>query len=107
MLMPLFGAEIASRFDLSAEVLLITYENQDILEEKEIMMSRPSAEDLCQPILIDKVDIVICGAIEDDFFHYLTWKNIQVIDSVIGNRQTIINCFLSGELKPGTIISTK
>ncbi len=106
LLMPLFGEEIAPRFDLSAEVLLVTYENQDILEEKVIMMSRASAEDLCQLVLNHNVKIVICGAIEDDFYKYLIWKNIRVIDSVIGNRQSIICCFLSGEIKPGTIINT-
>lgn len=103
LLMPLFGEEIAPRFDLSAEVLLVTYQKKEILKEKVIMMSRASGEDLCQLILLNNVNSVICGAIEDDFFQYLGWKNVQVIDSVIGDRQDVISSFLAGKLASGMI----
>lgn len=96
---------IAPRFDMTTEVLIASIgEDGSIEDNKTIVLAHESAEDLCQLILTEEVDVVICGGIEDEFLEYLIWKKVQVLDSVMGPWERAIECFRAGQLKPGTIL---
>jgi len=91
ILIPLLGDDIAPRFDLAQEVLIIvTTTEGEIIEERPIVLSTASAEGLCNLILIEKVDTVVCCGIEQEYYEYLTWKKVKVIDSVIGPCERIV-----------------
>ncbi len=108
VLIPLFGDYVAPRFDLAPEVIVATIEDGgSIVDETTIVLPNASAEALCRVVLDQKTDIVVCGAIDDDYFHYLTWKQVQVIDSVIGNYMEVLQRLATNDLMPGDVIRSE
>jgi hypothetical protein len=102
VLIPLYRNDIAPRFDLATEVLLATLDPQGKrLEEKTIVLPRPSSEKLCQLILTEGIHAVICGGIEEEYYQYLIWKRVEVLDSVIGPFSTALERFTEGKLQAG------
>ncbi|MCL7488257.1 MAG: hypothetical protein M8357_08820 [Desulfobulbaceae bacterium] len=86
VLITISGKNIAPRFDLVTEVLVanIDQEKKTATRVRTILLPRPSAEELCSLILKENISTVICGGIEDTYYKYLSWKNVKIIDSVIG-----------------------
>jgi hypothetical protein len=56
-------------------------------------------------ILTEGITMVICGGIEEEYFQYLTWKKVRVIDSVIGPYDRALEFARGGKLEPGAILS--
>ena len=105
VLIPILEEDVAPRFDLTAEVLLAQVSDQGLAgEPKTMVLHQASAEDLCQFILTESVDVVICGGIEEEFFDYLTWKKVQVIDSVMGPWTRALELFGQGILEEGAVL---
>jgi predicted Fe-Mo cluster-binding NifX family protein len=105
MLITIHTSSIAQRFDLTPEVLIAYHDGERIADEpRTIIMSRPSAEDLCNLIIKEDIDTVICGGIEERHYKFLTWKKINVLDSVIGDYSTALNLAARGELVAGAIL---
>ncbi|AGW14662.1 NifB/NifX family molybdenum-iron cluster-binding protein [Megalodesulfovibrio gigas] len=105
LLIPLLGLEVAPRFDLATEVWIGELDAatpEHITGSTIIVLPQASAEDLCQLILKEAVDVVLCGGIEEEFYDYLQWKRIQVIDSVIALADDAARAYGRGELGPGT-----
>ena len=97
--------EVAPRFDLTTEVLIsILGEDGAILENKTMVLARESAEYLCELILTEEVRVLICGGIEEEFFEYLTWKKVRVLDSVMGPWERALDRLRSGDLEAGDIL---
>jgi predicted Fe-Mo cluster-binding NifX family protein len=99
------GDFVAQRFDLTAEVVLVTVDNGELVgKPRTIIMDRPSPEDLSNMIMEENISVVICGGIEDRHYQFLTWKKIRVIDYIIGDHETALRRFLAGELQPGDLL---
>jgi hypothetical protein len=49
-----------------------------------MVLPQASAEKLCHMIITEDIQAVICGGIEEEYYDYLCWKRIDVMDSVIG-----------------------
>ncbi len=105
ILIPIFGSDVAPRFDLATEIL-VTHTDSEIDHEKEkiIVLPQASAEQLCHQILTEGVQVVVCGAIEEEYYHYLIWKKVEVIDSVIGTYNAALATYKKGELSSGAIL---
>jgi predicted Fe-Mo cluster-binding NifX family protein len=101
ILIPLAGDDVAPRFDLAPEafVALITSDGSSS-DERTIILPEASAEALCHLILTEKVEMVVCCGIEDEYYQYLTWKKVKVIDSVVGPYSKVL-----GEVARGTIVN--
>ena len=105
ILIPLFSNDVAPRFDLATEVLIIIRDRESGEdEEKLIIMPRPSAEQVCHLILTEGVNVLICGGIEDEYYQYLTWKRVAVFDSVSGSWKDAFQRFCRSELESGDIL---
>jgi len=109
ILIPIAGDDVAPRFDLATEVLIITVssKNNEIEEERTIVLPRASSEKLCHLILTENIQVVICGAIEDEFYQFLRWKQVTVFDTVIATWQDAFDGFLENRLVPGDIFYTR
>lgn len=99
------GDFVSPRFDLSPEVLIATYYDQELLEEpRSIIVSDVSAEIICDLALKENVATVICGGIEEQHYQFLTWKKIKVIDGVIGPYVDVLQAAMNNVLEPRTIL---
>ncbi len=97
--------EVAPRFDLATEVLISSLgENGGVLDNKTMVLGSESAESLCELILAEGVHTVICGGIEGEFYDYLTWKKVHVLDSVMGPWERALERLGAGNLEAGAIL---
>lgn len=107
ILVTLFEDYIAPRFDLTTKILIGQAERgKPLSRPRTILLPGPSSDELCSLILKEKIDVVICGGIEDIHYQYLTWKKIQVIDRIIGNGELVLRKALDGNLRPGSVVKT-
>jgi predicted Fe-Mo cluster-binding NifX family protein len=105
ILITLIESDVSPRFDLTTEVLISSLGVDGSIEEnKTMVLAHESPEDLCQLILTEEVNVVICGGIEEEFFDYLTWKKVRVLDSVMGPWERALDRFRSGDLEAGSIL---
>lgn len=105
ILIPLYGNDVAPRFDLASEVLIVTFDEAGAnREEKIVVLPQASAEKLCHLILSEGINTVICGGIEDEYYQYLIWKRVNIIDSVIGAWTKVLDHFKQGDLRSGFIL---
>jgi predicted Fe-Mo cluster-binding NifX family protein len=105
LLIPLYRNEVAPRFDLAAEVFLVTLDDRGKrIEERTVVLPQPSSEQLCNFILREAVHVVVCGGIEEEYYQYLIWKKVDVLDSVIGTFEAVVESFIKGALQAGDIL---
>lgn len=105
VLICLHGSDVTPRFDLTTEVLIASIAGDGaVRDERTLVLPQASAEKLCHIILTEAVQTIICGGIEDEYYQYLIWKRIDVIDSVIGRCDQVLDRFREGTLQPGQIL---
>jgi predicted Fe-Mo cluster-binding NifX family protein len=105
VLIPLTGDDIAPRFDLAQEVMICVLDDKNQVQEQRIVvLSQASPEDLCELVLREKIDVLICCGIEEEFYSFLLWKKVDVYDSVIGSCNRILEEFRSRNLYSGAVL---
>lgn len=105
ILIPLYKDSLAPRFDLATEVLIgLVGESHNVEEKRVVVLPEASPEEVCNLIFTEGIDVVICCAIEKEYYDYLVWKKIQVFDSVVGSVDRVLRAFEKGELSSGDII---
>ena len=104
---PLYYEKVAPRFDLATEVIIMILSKEIVEEEKNVVLPRSSADDLCHLILAENINTLICGAIEEEYYQFLKWKKIDIYDSIAGNWAKAFQCWQQNLLKPGDILSTR
>lgn len=105
---PIFGKDIAPRFDLATEItILFTKGHSEIQDKKTILLPRSSAEELCHILLSENINTLICGAIENEYYEFLKWKKIEVIDAVAGDWSQAFILWQTNQLAPGDILVTR
>ena len=106
VLICLHGNEVTPRFDLATEVLIASIgEDGKVQGEKVVVLPKASAEMLFHMVLTESIQVVVCGGIEEEYYQYLTWKRVNVLDSVIGDCQTALARLAEGRLKAGDILA--
>lgn len=105
ILIPLMGDYVAPRFDLAPEVLIVTMDDDGrIMEERTLVMPRPSPEALCQLITTERINILVCCGIEDEFYQFLIWKKVQIYDSTVGSYIEVVRRLKQGTLKDNEVL---
>lgn len=108
ILIPLLNNDVAPRFDLATDVLIVSlvWVKGELVdrEDKVVVFDHASPEDLCRLVITENVSTVICGGIEDEFYDFLVWKEVEVIDDVVGAASRVIMVFLAHELNSGDIL---
>lgn len=102
---PLYHEEVAPRFDMATEVLILS--KGDITEKKNIILPRSSADELCHLMLSEHTNALICGAIEEEYYQFLKWKKIDIYDSIAGDWSRAFHLWNKNTLKPGDILSKR
>lgn len=105
ILVTLYRNEVAPRFDLASEVLLVTVDaTGHEVKRQELVLAHSSADDLCDLILDRDVSVVITGGMEEEHYHYLRWKRLTVLDGVAGLAEDALARHLAGQLESGDIL---
>lgn len=105
VLICLDGNEVTPRFDLATEVLIAFIgEDGKVYGEKVVVLPQASAEMLCHMVLTESIQVVVCGGIEEEYYQYLTWKRVNVLDSVIGDYKDALERLAEGRLHGGDIL---
>lgn len=105
VLITILGEDVSPRFDLTTEVIIVTLTDAgDISDERTMVLHQSSPEDLCQLVVSENVQIVVCGGIEEEYYQYLTWKKLQVFDSVIGPYSKVLSGLKNHTLEAGQIL---
>ena len=106
VLIPLFKDEVAPRFDLASEALLadVAQDGDGEIKPEDFLLPHPSPDGLCDLILRKDVDVLICGGVEEEYYHYLRWKRVEVLDNVAGAAREALESFAQGKLQPGDIL---
>jgi predicted Fe-Mo cluster-binding NifX family protein len=103
ILISIWGNDVAPRFDLTAEVLIVSLSSEGGVDHRRtVVLPAVSAEDLCHLTITEGVTLVICGAIEEEYYQYLTWKKVRVVDSMIGPYERALELALANRLEPGS-----
>ena len=69
ILIPLTGDDVAPRFDLAPEAFVaVVRADGSVGEDRTIILPHASAEALCNLILTEKIDMVICCGIEEEYY---------------------------------------
>lgn len=105
---PVSEKEIVPRFDLATEVLILIVEDQSLIQDKKvIVLSRSSADELCHLLLAENVTTLICGAIEEEYYQFLEWKEIDIFDAVSGTWFQAFEQWQLGKLASGDILTPR
>lgn len=105
VLVPLLRNEVAPRFDLALEVLLARISEEGAEMSRDIvLLDHASADGLCDFVLKHDVSSVIVNGIEEEYYHYLRWKRVEVVDQVMGPVDAVLERWRSGRLAPGDIL---
>jgi predicted Fe-Mo cluster-binding NifX family protein len=85
ILVTVWGDFVAPRFDMSSEVIIAPcYDRQFLDEPRSIILSNVSGELICDLVLKENIDVLVCGGIEEQHYQFLVWKKVRVFDSIIG-----------------------
>lgn len=105
ILVTLYRDEVSPRFDLCSEVLLVNVDaTGHEVRRQDLVLAHSSADDLCDLILDREVSAVLTGGIEEEHYHYLRWKRVEVVDAVAGLAGEALAKYLKGELASGDIL---
>ena len=97
--------EIAPRFDLATEALLLNIsENGEVLQRKTFLLAHASGDELCDLALSRDIGAIVCGGIEEEYYHYLRWKRIDVIDAIMGPLEPGVRRLAENRLRSGDIL---
>ncbi|GAU09138.1 NifB/NifX family molybdenum-iron cluster-binding protein [Desulfoplanes formicivorans] len=96
ILVPVSGGEVAPRFDMAPEVLIVTTDdNNTVVATRTMVLPQASADDLCSLILTERIDVVACNGIEEEYYRFLTWKKIRVVDSIMDTVENALELVCS------------
>ena len=97
---PLFNNRVSPRFEFAPTLLVATIENDTILDKKKLDLK--GRDSLQRTALLRElgVDTLICGGIQGFVMRSLDWTRIQVVSSISGDAEEVIQSFLQGNLCP-------
>ncbi len=96
ILVPISGPDVAPRFDMAPEVLIATTDEKNtVIATRTMVLPQASADDLCSLILTESIDVVACNGIEEEYYRFLTWKKIRVVDSIMDTVENALELVCS------------
>ena len=99
-----YDNKISPSFDSTYKFMIIFINNGEIKDKEEIVLSTINPIQRVNKLADMGIDTVICGTINEFTLSLLNKKGINVIHSIIGNTEEVLNLFLNGILKRGITI---
>jgi len=97
----LFGDRVSPRCTYADSILLVSQRGHEISTKKRMPVNNLSIGELCEVLLQNRVDTLVCGGITGDSKEFLRRRNLAIIDNVTGTADKIIQALKSGKLCQG------
>jgi predicted Fe-Mo cluster-binding NifX family protein len=97
---PIYEDTVSPRFDLATELLIMTLENSKVQSEKRISIQGLYPLHILKTIIEEKINVVLCGAVNGFCLRFLGCNGIEVIPGLVGKIDAIKDGYLKGELQP-------
>jgi len=101
---PVLDNKISPRFDSTYKFMFVSVDNGKINVKEYMALSTINPIQRVNELADMSIDTVICGVVNEFTLSLLDKKGINVIHSVVGNTEEVLNLFLSGKLKQGITI---
>ncbi|BCS87788.1 dinitrogenase iron-molybdenum cofactor biosynthesis protein [Pseudodesulfovibrio sediminis] len=102
ILIPILDNNIAPRFDLSADVLIVSISLETSttgkIKEKVMLLDNPSAESMYRLIMSENIQTIICAGIEKEIYDFLKRKGFGIIDNICGPVDAVIDAYIIGNI---------
>ena len=95
---PIFKARVSPVFDTCTRILLIDFENNRQIAQKELDIDNFSLQERLQILEKNDVAVIICGGISNVFHAILSNSNILLISGISGNVEEVIKAHFDGRL---------
>lgn len=95
------GDRVAPRCTYAETVLMVSLRRNGISTEKNLTMPDHSLHDLCDLLIQNRVDTLVCGGITRENKKFLEARNLDIIDNVACSVDEIIKALRKGSLRPG------
>lgn len=92
---PIFKMKVSPVFDSCTRVLLVDIENNREVDRKEIYLDALSLTERVTILLKTGVSAVICGGISDVMEKILTGTEIDLITSITGEIEDVLQAYLN------------
>jgi len=93
---------VAPVFDVSEHLCLVQVENGTEMERQEAMLVQRGPLQRAQEVSNLGVGVLLCGAVSRELETALMGRGIQVVPFLCGDREAVLNSFLSGNrVDPG------
>ena len=99
---PIFGPRVSPRFDCASSLLLLTLENGEVIDRREISLTPLGLGQRVERLRELNIETLICGGIDGQSAQVLKAHQIQVTAWVAGETEEAMKYYLRGELKSGT-----
>ena len=108
ILIPLHENEVAPRFDLASEALVVSVTRETSvmgqIHERVVVLDAPSGEAMYRLVKSENIMTIVCAGMDKEIFDFLKRKEIDVIDDVCGPADAVLEAYLMGKLAPGQIL---
>ena len=95
---PRYEDEVAPCFDYSVTIVIFDIVNRRIVDEKEYTLSSQWAVDRIRLLRDQKVDVLICGGIQDRFEDMVRGNGMELISWVSGKVEDLLEQYLNKTL---------
>ncbi len=92
---PFWGGRISPVLDVAKKYLLAEVEDGQVASTQELTITGVSPQQCAEILWRNKVVVLICGAISEEFFDLLNSHDIEVYPWCAGNVDEIIQAFIS------------
>lgn len=96
---PLFDQRVSPRFDCARDILLVSVENGDIVDRRQIPVSGWTCRERISKLSELGVDALICGGIDRLSERRLMACRVKTCAWVTGMAEDALGSFLRGELE--------
>ena len=99
---PIFGPRVSPRFDCDPSLLLLTLENGEVIDRREISLTPLGLGQRVERLRELNIETLICGGIDGPSVQVLKAHQIQVTPWIAGEAEEAMKYYLRGELKAGS-----
>jgi len=99
--LPRFGESVAPCFEHTATICIFVVEGSRVGEQTDFKLTSREPLDRVRLLKDQRVDVLICGGMQDRFQAMVEGLGIRVISWVSGDVDALLERFIRGELRSG------